>query len=96
MFLMARAIGRSQRNQVPNIGPELAAQLKEIGINTSEELLRIGAMAAWQRLVRAGLRDCMDSLLALEGAIEGVRWQELPIERREELKLMAVGFSQGN
>jgi hypothetical protein len=81
---------------LPNIGPELAAQLQKIGISTSEELLRIGAVAAWQRLVRAGLRDCMNSLLALEGAIEGVRWQELPIERREELKLMAVGFSQGN
>jgi len=38
----------------------------------------------------------MNSLLALEGAIEGVRWQDLPIERREELKMMAVGFSQGN
>jgi DNA transformation protein and related proteins len=81
---------------LPNIGPELAAQLQKIGINTSEELLRVGAMAAWQRLVRAGLRDCLNSLLALEGAIEGVRWQELPIERKEELKLMAVGFSQGN
>lgn len=81
---------------LPNIGPELAAQLQKVGINTSEELLRTGAMAAWQRLVRAGFRDCMNSLLALEGAIEGVRWQELPIERREELKLMAVGFSQGN
>jgi hypothetical protein len=81
---------------LPNIGPELAAQLQKIGINTSEELLRVGAVAAWQRLVRAGLRDCMNSLLALEGAIEGVRWQELPIERKEELKLMAVGFSQGN
>jgi len=80
---------------LPNIGPELAAQLQKIGISTAEDLLRIGAVAAWQRLVRAGLRDCMNSLLALEGAIEGVRWQEVPVERKEELKMMAVGFSQG-
>jgi len=80
---------------LPNIGPELAAQLQKIGVSTAEDLLRVGAVAAWQRLVRAGLRDCMNSLFALEGAIEGVRWQEVPIERKEELKLMAVGFSQG-
>ena len=80
---------------LPNIGPELAVQLQKIGIGTAEDLLRIGAIAAWQLLVRAGLRDCMNSLLAIEGAIEGVRWQEVPIERKEELKLMAVGFSQG-
>jgi len=80
---------------LPNIGPELAAQLQKIGISTAEDLLRIGAVAAWQRLVRVGLRDCMNSLLALEGAIEGVRWQEVPVERKEELKMMAVGFSQG-
>lgn len=81
---------------LPNVGPELATQLKKVGITTGEELLRAGAIGAWQRLVRAGLRDCMNSLLALEGAIEGVRWQELPFERKQELRQMAVGFSQGN
>ena len=81
---------------LPNIGPELAIQLKKAGITNAEELVRLGAMNAWRRLVRAGLRGDVTSLLALEGAIEGIRWHEIPLERRQELKQFAVSYSQGN
>jgi DNA transformation protein len=81
---------------LPNIGPELATQLNKAGITNAEELVRLGAMTAWRRLVRAGLRGEVNSLLALEGAIEGVRWHEIPLERRQELKQLAVSYSQGN
>lgn len=81
---------------LPNIGPELAIQLNKVGITTAEELVRVGAMGAWRRLVRSGLRGGVNSLLALEGAIEGIRLHEIPLERRQELKQLAVAYSQGN
>jgi DNA transformation protein len=82
-------------DSLPNIGPELATQLRHVGITTAEDLVHTGAVKAWQRLVNAGLRDCVHSLLALEGAIEGVRWHQISLERREELKQQAVAYSQG-
>ena len=81
---------------LPNIGPELATELKKVGITNADELVRLGAMAAWRRLVRVGLRGEVNSLLALEGAIEGIRWHEIPLERRQELKELAVSYSEGN
>jgi DNA transformation protein len=81
---------------LPNIGPDLSQELRKVGIVTADDLLRVGAMDAWQRLVRAGLRDCMHSLLALEGAVEGIPSDEVPLERRQELKQFAIAFSQGD
>jgi DNA transformation protein and related proteins len=81
---------------LPNIGPELCLELRKVGITTADELLELGAIDAWQRLVRAGLRDCMHSLLALEGAVEGIPSEEVSLERQQELKQFAIAFSQGN
>jgi TfoX-like protein len=81
---------------LPNIGPELSLELRKVGITTADELLELGAIDAWQRLVRAGLRDCMHSLLALEGAVEGIPSEEVSLERQLELKQFAIAFSQGN
>ncbi len=80
---------------LPNIGPELSLELRKVGISTADELLELGAIDAWQRLVRAGLRDCMHSLLALEGAVEGIPSEEVSLERQQELKQFAIAFSQG-
>ncbi|MFC6356927.1 TfoX/Sxy family DNA transformation protein [Luethyella okanaganae] len=71
--------------EVVNIGPRLAAGLRGIGIDDLEELRREGAMPVWERLRRVDSFDCVHSLLALEGAIQGVRWHLLPVERRTEL-----------
>lgn len=57
-----------------NIGPKLAADLRQVGVPDAEELRRIGAPEAAQRLADAGLRDCTHARRALEGAIAGVRW----------------------
>jgi DNA transformation protein and related proteins len=81
---------------LPNIGPELAIQLNKVGITSAEELVGLGAMTVWRRLMRTGLRGEVNILLALEGAIEGIRWHEIPLERRQELKQLAVSYSQGN
>lgn len=69
----------------PNIGPKLAAGLREVGIGSMDELRAVGAVDAWDRLRGADLFDCVNSMLALEGAIEGVRWHHLPAEQRQAL-----------
>ncbi|HMJ32490.1 MAG TPA: TfoX/Sxy family DNA transformation protein [Baekduia sp.] len=65
-----------------NIGPALAHDLRGIGIEDVEALRSAGALDAWVRLNGAGTRDCLCSLLALEGAVRGVNWMEIsPADR---------------
>ncbi len=71
--------------QVVNVGPKLAAGLRQVGIPSLDELVDRGSIEAWELLRAAGLFDCCSSLFALEGAIRGVRWHHLPDELRAEL-----------
>lgn len=70
---------------VENIGPALAADLRNVGIGDLETLRGVGALDAAQRLEAAGRRDCAHAYLALEGALAGIRWTRMPAERRAEL-----------
>lgn len=71
---------------LPNIGPKVEEQLKAVGIDTAEELRRIGAEDAWLRIQAMDPSACIHRLLALEGAIQGVKKTTLPPERRAALK----------
>ena len=66
-----------------NIGPALAHDLRAIGITDLDALREAGAPAAWIQLTCTGSRDCLHSLLALEGALRGVRWMEISPEDRD-------------
>ncbi|WP_238016960.1 TfoX/Sxy family DNA transformation protein [Dactylosporangium sp. AC04546] len=57
-----------------NIGPALARDLRAVGIPDGETLRALGAEAAAEHLETAGLRDCTHARRALDGALAGVRW----------------------
>jgi DNA transformation protein len=59
-----------------NIGPQLAADLRSVGIDSAEALTEVGADDAAQRLEDAGLRDCTQARRALRGALDGTRWTQ--------------------
>lgn len=75
---------------LPNVGPVLAGCLRRADIESAEELRVLGAERAFSRL-RAVLPEdaCLSKLYALAGAIEGVRWHDLPPARRTQLKAFA-------
>ena len=68
-----------------NIGPKSAAWLRQTGIRTQEDLMATGSLAAYVRVKRAGFKPSLNLLYALEGAILGCHWQEIPEDRRNEL-----------
>lgn len=72
-----------------NIGPKSAAWLRQTGVRTQEDLEAVGALAAFVRVKRAGFKPSLNLLYALEGAILGCHWQQIPAERRSELVLAA-------
>ena len=73
-------------SKLPNIGKEVERQLNEAGIFTYAELKDIGAEQAWLKIQEIDASACIHRLLALEGAIHGVRKTALPQGRKAELK----------
>ena len=73
-------------SKLPNIGKEVEKQLNDVGIFTYDELKDIGAEKAWLKIQQIDVSACIHRLLALEGAIQGVKKTALPQERKTELK----------
>ena len=71
--------------KIRNIGPKSMAWLRQTGVRTLEDLKAVGSLAAYVRIKRAGFRPSLNLLYALEGAILGCHWQEIPEARRTAL-----------
>lgn len=71
---------------LPNIGKEVERQLSQAGVTSAAELRALGAEEAWLRIQAFDPSACIHRLLALEGAIQGVKKTLLPEGRRAELK----------
>ena len=73
--------------QIPNIGRTLAADLRAVGIDSLEALMRVGFWDAWLQLRRVNPeRDALPACLALAGAVAGVRWNHLPPKVRADIR----------
>ncbi|HCY41506.1 MAG TPA: competence protein TfoX [Prolixibacteraceae bacterium] len=72
--------------QLPNIGKVVSEKLIQVGITTPEELAAIGSKQAFIRIQTIDKTACFCMLQGLEGAIQGVRWHNLPKQEKEELK----------
>ena len=73
-------------SKLPNIGKTVEEQLAQVGISTADELREIGAKAAWLKIQEIDESACIHRLLALEGAIQGVKKTLLPDEVKSDLK----------
>ena len=71
---------------VPNIGKILEEKLIEVGIDSSQELKRVGSREAFRRMNLQGRDCCINKLYALEGAVQGVRWHYLSEEVKKSLQ----------
>lgn len=72
--------------ELPNIGKVVEEQLNEVGINTFEQLKKMGSKQAWLKIKAIDDSACINRLCALEGAIEGIRWHDLDVDKKNELK----------
>lgn len=75
-----------QLANLPNIGKVVEEQLSRVGIETTEQLVQTGAENAWLKIQSIDRSACIHRLLALEGAIRGIKKTEIPAERKAELK----------
>ena len=73
-------------SKLPNIGKVVEEQLMQVGINTADELKSTCAKAAWLKIQQIDESACINRLLALEGAIRGVKKTLIPEEVKADLK----------
>ena len=73
-------------SKLPNIGKTVEEQLNQVGINSVDELKNIGAKEAWLKIQEIDESACIHRLMALEGAIQGVKKTMLPDEVKADLK----------
>ena len=73
-------------SSLPNIGKVVEEQLLQVGVDSAEELRRIGARDAWLRIQAIDESACIHRLMALEGAIRGVKKSMLSDEVKADLK----------
>ncbi len=87
---MARTPVTDELAELANLGPASARMLREAGVRSVEELQEIGAVAAWRQLRFAlGPRVTLNFLYALEAALAGMDWRDIPTARKTELRIAA-------
>ena len=73
-------------SKLPNIGEVVENQLNEVGISTYEELKEVGSKEAWLKIKSIDDSACIHRLYSLEGAIRGIKKNQLPEDIKIELK----------
>lgn len=73
-------------SKLPNIGSNIEEKLKQVGITSYEQLKEVGSKEAWLKMRKIDEGACINSLCALEGAIQGVRWHSLSEDIKIDLK----------
>ncbi|WP_105616108.1 TfoX/Sxy family protein [Vallitalea okinawensis] len=76
----------SQLNQLPNIGSILENKLISVGVKTSEDLIKLGSKEVFNRIKLNDPEACLNSLYAIEGAVQSRRWHDLTKEEKRELR----------
>ena len=83
-------------NKIRNVGPKSAAWLRQVGVRTQDDLVRIGPVEAFMKVKRAGFRPSLNLLYALAGAIENCHWADLPDDRKAALVQAAESAEAAN
>ena len=77
---------------LPNLGPKSRAMLLAAGINSMDELRRLGSVRAYLRVKATDTRASLNLLWALEGALTGLPWQVVAREHRLSLLLALEAY----
>jgi len=77
-----------------NLGAEMSRKLSSVGIHSAEELMAVGAKAAFARLKKVYPKVCLVHLYTLEGAIEHVEYNALSPAKRADLKAFSDSLKQ--
>ncbi|HST29031.1 MAG TPA: TfoX/Sxy family protein [Rudaea sp.] len=87
---------KDDSNKIRNVGPKGAAWLRQVGVRTQDDLVKLGPVDAFMKVKRAGFRPSLNLLYALAGAIENRHWAALPDEQKHALVAAAEANEGAN
>ncbi|WP_404403313.1 TfoX/Sxy family protein [Pelagibacterium halotolerans] len=77
-------------SELRNLGPVTQAMLIEAGIADADALRAVGAAVAYRRLKFVfGRRVSLNALYAMDAALAGCDWRNVPAERKAALRAEA-------
>lgn len=76
----------SELTSMTNIGKEMARKLTAIGVNSPEELSKLGTKQSFKKLKEAYLQVWLVHLYAMEGAIRNIDFNDLSNDTKKDLK----------
>lgn len=81
--------------QMKGLGPKSAAQLKQVGITTPQELKALGAIKAFMRLREKGAtKPSLNFLYAMVGALEDKQWLHIARAEKGRLLIELEGYEE--
>lgn len=69
-----------------NLGPKTAAWLDAAGIHTRAQVAELGPIGVCRRLLESGRPVNVLMAYAVEGALSGTHWNDLPAETKQGLR----------
>lgn len=81
----------SELLELRNLGMASVNILRAIGINTYADLKHLGAVETYRRIRARNINVSKVMLYALEGALLGIHWNEIPPEHKARLVQEATG-----
>jgi hypothetical protein len=82
--------------KIRNVGPKSAAWLRQVGVRTTEDLVRVGPVEAFLKVKRAGFRPSLNLLDSMAGALADCHWAELPEEQKQHLLMTLDAAESAN
>jgi DNA transformation protein and related proteins len=72
-------------SKIPNIGKDTEEKLLQAGIDSYEKLAELGSEQVFIRLQTIDPGACINLLYGIDGAIEGIKWNQLSPQRKKQL-----------
>lgn len=80
--------------ELNNLGPVSTGWLNAVGVRTSADLAELGAIEAYRILKGHGYRVTLNLVYAIDGALRGRDWRDLPAARKRELRVAAADVAK--
>jgi TfoX-like protein len=79
-------MGPSDLERLPGIGPTTASRLVEVGVESSDDIDRLGSVEVFRRLEGTRQGVSLNALWVLEALLLGCDWRDLPADRKAQLR----------
>lgn len=86
---MSKSLEQTSLSTLKNLGNTSVNWLRAIGVNSCQDLERMGAVNAYNEIRSRGFRVSKVLLYALEGALHDLHWNDLTPDHKEQLVVEA-------